>query len=73
MSPTYVRFGAADLGIVGKDTLLEHGADGLYEPLDLNIASCKLMTAGIIGASPRLGAYQNCNKVREYREKILCR
>ena len=60
--PTYVRFGAADLGIVGKDTLLEHGADGLYEPLDLNIASCKLMTAGIIGASPRLGRIRIATK-----------
>lgn len=44
--PTYVRHGAADLGVVGKDVLLEHGAEGLYEPLDLNIARCRLMTAG---------------------------
>ncbi len=43
--PTYVRLGAADLGVVGKDILLEHGAEGLYEPLDLNIARCRLMTA----------------------------
>lgn len=45
--PTYVQFGAADMGISGKDTLMENGADGLYEPLDLNIARCKLMTAGV--------------------------
>ena len=47
--PTYVQFGAADMGISGKDTLMENGADGLYEPLDLNIACCKLMTAGVKG------------------------
>ncbi|MDR5901408.1 MULTISPECIES: ATP phosphoribosyltransferase [Halomonas] len=50
--PTYVQLGAADLGIAGKDVLLEHGAAGLYEPLDLEIARCKLMTAGIVGAEP---------------------
>lgn len=47
--PTYVQFGAADMGISGKDTLMENGADGLYEPLDLNIAHCKLMTAAVKG------------------------
>lgn len=47
--PTYVRHGAADLGVVGKDILLEHGAEGLYEPLDLGIACCRLMTAGPVG------------------------
>ena len=44
--PTYVRHGAADLGIAGKDMLLESGSSGIYEPLDLGIARCKLMTAG---------------------------
>ncbi len=43
--PTFVEYGAADLGIAGKDVLLEHGTEGLYEPLDLNIARCRLMTA----------------------------
>jgi len=43
--PTFVEYGAADLGIAGKDVLLEHGADALYEPLDLKIAGCRLMTA----------------------------
>jgi ATP phosphoribosyltransferase len=47
--PTYVRHGAAHLGVVGKDILLEHGAEGLYEPLDLGIARCRLMTAGKVG------------------------
>lgn len=51
--PTYVQFGAADMGISGKDTLMENGADGLYEPLDLGIARCRLMTAAIKGAEPR--------------------
>ena len=46
--PTYVQYGAADLGVAGKDVLLEHGGEGLYEPLDLHIARCKLMTAGRI-------------------------
>jgi len=43
--PTYVQFGAADLGIVGKDGLMEHGGEGLCELLDLKIAKCQLMTA----------------------------
>ena len=44
--PTYVQYGAADLGVAGKDVLMEHGGAGLYEPLDLCIARCKLMVAG---------------------------
>ena len=43
--PTFVEYGAADMGVAGKDVLLEHGAVGLYEPLDLKIAGCRLMTA----------------------------
>jgi ATP phosphoribosyltransferase len=43
--PTYVQYGAADLGIAGKDVLLEHGGAGLYQPLDLGIAKCKMMVA----------------------------
>ncbi len=43
--PTYVQYGAADLGIAGKDVLNEHGGDGLYQPLDLQIARCKMMVA----------------------------
>ena len=50
--PTYVRHGAADVGVVGKDVLLEHGADGVYEPLDLGIARCRLMTAAPVGWEP---------------------
>lgn len=44
--PTYVQYGAADVGVAGKDVLLEHGGEGLYEPVDLQIAKCKLMVAG---------------------------
>jgi len=43
--PTYVQYGAADLGIAGKDVLDEHGGEGLYQPLDLQIAKCKMMVA----------------------------
>lgn len=44
--PTYVQYGAADMGVAGKDVLLEHGGEGLYEPVDLKIACCRLMVAG---------------------------
>ncbi len=44
--PTYVQYGAADMGVAGKDVLLEHGGEGLYEPVDLKIARCRLMVAG---------------------------
>jgi ATP phosphoribosyltransferase len=50
--PTYVQFGAADLGVAGKDVLMEHGAEGIYEPVDLGIARCRLMTAGLVAAKP---------------------
>ncbi|MEI6600035.1 MAG: ATP phosphoribosyltransferase [Comamonadaceae bacterium] len=43
--PTYVQYGGADMGITGKDTLLEHGSDGLYQPLDLQIARCRISVA----------------------------
>jgi ATP phosphoribosyltransferase len=43
--PTYVQYGGADIGITGKDTLLEHGSQGLYQPLDLQIAKCRISVA----------------------------
>jgi ATP phosphoribosyltransferase len=43
--PTYVQYGGADLGVTGKDTLLEHGSQGLYQPLDLQIAKCRVSVA----------------------------
>src|SRR5215212_9899988 len=43
--PTYVQYGAAELGVAGKDVLDEHGGDGLYQPLDLKISRCRMMVA----------------------------
>ncbi|ALT79550.1 MULTISPECIES: ATP phosphoribosyltransferase [unclassified Roseateles] len=43
--PTYVQYGGADLGVVGRDVLIEHGVDGMYQPLDLNIARCRMSVA----------------------------
>jgi len=43
--PTYVEYGAADLGVAGKDVLLEHGSEGLFQPLDLGIGRCRLVVA----------------------------
>ena len=43
--PTYVQYGGADLGVTGKDTLIEHGGEGLYQPLDLQIAKCRMSVA----------------------------
>ena len=43
--PTYVQYGGADLGVTGKDTLIEHGGQGLYQPLDLRIAKCRVSVA----------------------------
>jgi ATP phosphoribosyltransferase len=44
-TPTYVEHGGADLGIAGRDVLVEHGGEGLYQPLDLRIATCRMMVA----------------------------
>ncbi|MDH3889427.1 MAG: ATP phosphoribosyltransferase [Gammaproteobacteria bacterium] len=49
--PTYVGYGAADIGVAGKDVLMEHGGEGLYEPLDLGIARCRLMVAGPVNVT----------------------
>ncbi len=43
--PTYVQYGAADIGVAGKDVLMEHGGEGLYQPVDLKIAACRMMVA----------------------------
>ena len=64
--PTYVQHGAADIGVAGKDVLMEHGGEGLYEPLDLHIARCRMMVAGPLDAPPVSGRlriatkYVNC-------------
>lgn len=43
--PTYVQYGAADFGVAGKDVLIEHGGEGLYQPIDLHIAHCRMSVA----------------------------
>ena len=60
--PTYVQYGAADLGVAGKDVLMEHGGDGLYELVDLHIAKCKLMTAGMVDYVPHDGRLRVATK-----------
>jgi ATP phosphoribosyltransferase len=60
--PTFVEYGAADLGIAGKDVLLEHGAESLYEPLDLGIAKCRLSTAVYRDAAPAQGRLRVATK-----------
>ena len=52
--PTYVERGAAELGIAGKDVLLEYQGDGFYEPIDLGIAKCKMMLAGLKGVKKEI-------------------
>ncbi len=72
--PTYVQYGAAEVGVAGKDVLMEHGGEGLYEPLDLEIARCKLMVAGPEGVPSGHGRlriatkFVNCTK-RYYAEQ----
>ena len=48
-TPTYVQYGAAELGIAGRDVLMEHGGEGLYQPLDLKIAACRMAVAAPAG------------------------
>ncbi|GAB3094207.1 ATP phosphoribosyltransferase [Aestuariicella hydrocarbonica] len=60
--PTYVQFGSADMGIAGKDTLMESGSDGLYEPVDLGIARCQLMTAAVKGVETPPGRIKVATK-----------
>jgi ATP phosphoribosyltransferase len=60
--PAYVQYGGADIGVTGKDVLMEHGAAGLYEPLDLQIAKCKLMTAGKKGETAPSGRIRVATK-----------
>ena len=72
--PTYVQYGAADIGVAGKDVLMEHGGEGLYEPLDLHIAKCRLMTAGPVEDKPVSGRLRVATKFvktakRFYAEK----
>ena len=56
--PTYVQYGAADLGVAGKDVLDEHGGQGLYQPLDLGIARCRMVVAAPAGFDYRRAVRQ---------------
>jgi ATP phosphoribosyltransferase len=72
--PTYVEYGATDVGVAGKDVLLEHGGEGLYEPVDLQIARCRLMVAAPINATLPRGRLRIATKYvnttqRYYAEK----
>lgn len=60
--PPYVQYGAADVGVAGKDVLMEHGSEGIYEPLDLGIARCKLMVAALKDAPPVSGRIRVATK-----------
>lgn len=60
--PPYLQYGAADIGVAGKDVLMEHGAEGIYEPLDLEIARCKLMVAALKDAPPVSGRIRVATK-----------
>ncbi len=60
--PTYVEFGAADVGVSGKDILMEHSGNAFYELLDLNIAKCRLMTAAKADALPKVGRLRVATK-----------
>jgi len=63
--PTYVEYGGADIGVAGKDVLLEHPDAELYEPVDLNIACCKLMTAGRVNEKEKSGRLKVATKFVE--------
>lgn len=64
--PTYVQYGAADIGVTGKDSLMEHGGEGVYEPLDLNISTCRLMTAGYPESTNRLERSERLRVATKY-------
>lgn len=69
--PTYVEFGSADMGVVGRDLLLEYGDEGFYEPLDLKIAECRLMTAEPIVKEPVQGRLKVATKFTAITKKYF--
>lgn len=68
--PTYVEYGGADMGVAGKDVLMEHPEAELYEPVDLNIARCKLMTAGKKDADQPQGRLKVATKFVESTKRF---
>ncbi|MEH6504418.1 MAG: ATP phosphoribosyltransferase [Cycloclasticus sp.] len=71
--PTFVEYGAADIGIAGKDVLVEHNSDNLYEPLDLNIAKCRLMTAIVRGKGLPTGKIRVASKYVSLTEQYFAK
>ena len=69
--PTFVEYGAADMGIAGKDVLMEHGAESLYEPLDLGIAKCRLMTAALVNAPEIKGRIRVATKYTKTAQRYF--
>ncbi len=71
--PTFVEYGAADVGVAGKDVLVEHNSDNLYEPLDLNIAKCRLMTAIVTGQNLPVGKIRVASKYVSLTEQYFAK
>jgi ATP phosphoribosyltransferase len=69
--PTYVEFGSADMGVAGKDLILEYGSEGFYEPLDLKIARCRLMTAQPVAAKPMTDRIRVATKFTNIAKKYF--
>jgi len=69
--PTYVQYGAADFGVAGKDVLLEHGGEGLYQPIDLNIAKCRMSVAAPVGFDYAKAVRQGA-RLRIATKYVLC-
>jgi ATP phosphoribosyltransferase len=71
--PTFVEYGAADIGVAGKDVLLEYRGEGLYEPLDLGIARCKLVVAALPEARLRKGRLRVATKYVQTARRYFAR
>lgn len=71
--PTYVEYGGADIGVAGKDVLMEHGGAGLYEPLDLEISKCQLRVAALRGAQPVEGRMRVATKFVNITKEYFAR
>ncbi|HJN96106.1 MAG: ATP phosphoribosyltransferase [Gammaproteobacteria bacterium] len=69
--PTYVEFGSADMGVAGKDLILEYGSEGFYEPLDLQIAACRLMTAEPVNPGPMSDCLKVATKFTHIAKKYF--
>lgn len=70
--PTYVQYGGADVGVAGKDVLMEHGGADLYEPLDLRIARCRMMVAGKSSLARDADAWHGGKRMRVATKYVNC-